>query len=257
MQYVITVHQVSKAKAYDIRMYNWRAVIVLLAIAFSVANTFQLAAQEASVTPPRKKLPGQYPIQIPPVGQRGAANQRHVPAPPIGPHRVRVPDIVGLELRRGLGALTEAGLVGTSAGEERSNRRPDEITHQRPQAGTLVDAGSSVQVWVAKSAPPPPGDDSDKGGRERHIHDLLAVVVTLGALASIPVLAFIAAKLFRWQFPKIKVMPFKDHGEQHIEPPGALVFALELYPVLDLGDQELEKVGPLVSEGGGKWTSNV
>jgi hypothetical protein len=45
-------------------------------------------------------------------------------------------------------------------------------------------------------------------------------------------------------------VPVKDDGEQHVAP-RPLVFTVELCPVIDLGDQELDKVGRLVEQRGG------
>jgi hypothetical protein len=74
-------------------------------------------------------------------------------------------------------------------------------------------------------------------------------VKILGTLAAISFVALIASKLAQHFFPKI--VPFKDNGEQHITSPlDRLVFAFELYAVLDPGNQELDKVDPLVQQGG-------
>jgi hypothetical protein len=78
------------------------------------------------------------------------------------------------------------------------------------------------------------------------------------------VVAFIATILFRRRRrkitdappPKVEVVPVKDYGEQQVAP-SSLVLVVELCPVVDPGDQELDKVGPLVEQRGGQWTSNV
>jgi beta-lactam-binding protein with PASTA domain len=65
-----------------------------------------------------------------------------VPAPPkktvpFSESLVRVPPVVGRELKRGLDAISKAGLVPPrpqSVGKERSNRRSGEITRQDPPA---------------------------------------------------------------------------------------------------------------------------
>jgi hypothetical protein len=58
------------------------------------------------------------------------------------------------------------------------------------------------------------------------------------------------------RLPKVEVATVKDYGEQHVAP-RAPVLAVELYPVLDPGDQALDKVDPLIGQRGGQWTSNL
>jgi hypothetical protein len=72
-----------------------------------------------------------------------------------------------------------------------------------------------------------------------------ALAIILGAVA-VTVVVYLLVR-----GPKIELVPSKDDGEQQIVSPVPLPFALELCPVLDPGDQKLEKVGPLVAAGGG------
>jgi hypothetical protein len=88
------------------------------------------------------------------------------------------------------------------------------------------------------------------------------VAIILGALVAIGVVALIVHWL-KWhgrrRLPKVAVVPVKDkdyYGEQYVAP-SSFVLAVELCPVLDPGDQALDKVGPLVEQLGGQWTSNV
>jgi hypothetical protein len=160
---------------------------------------------------------------------------------PVSESLVRVPPVVGRELKGGLDAISKAGLIPPlpqSVGKERSNRRSGEITRQDPPAKTLVKRGTPVEVWVSVgSTPPPPPPPSPW-------HWVAAII--LGALAATGIMHMIPAPT-----PKVELVSFKDYGEQQIASSGPLAFALELCPVVDLGDQKLEKVGPLVAAGGG------
>ena len=81
---------------------------------------------------------------------------------------------------------------------------------------------------------------------------LRMVDVILGALVAIGVVALIVHWSKRYdgrRLPKVAVVPVKDkdyYGEQYVTP-SPLVLAVELCPVLDPGDQALDKVGPLVT----------
>jgi hypothetical protein len=86
--------------------------------------------------------------------------------------------------------------------------------------------------------------------------------IILGALVAIGVVALIVHLSKRYdgrRLPKIEVVPVKDkdyYGEQYVAP-SPLVLTVKLCPVLDPGDQALDKVGPLVEQLGGQWTSKV
>jgi hypothetical protein len=89
-----------------------------------------------------------------------------------------------------------------------------------------------------------------RGGDDRGLSDADWVKI-LGTLVAFGVVAFIVHSLKRP--PKVEVVSVKDkdyYGEQHVAP-SQLVLAVELCPVLDPGDQELDKVGPLVEQRGG------
>jgi hypothetical protein len=75
--------------------------------------------------------------------------------------------------------------------------------------------------------------------------------IILGALIAIGVVAFVVHWLKRP--PRVEIVPVKDkdyYGEQRVAP-SPLVLTVELCPVLDPGDQELDKAGSLVEQGGG------
>jgi hypothetical protein len=82
------------------------------------------------------------------------------------------------------------------------------------------------------------------------------VDIILGALVALGVVALIVHLLRRyrrWRHPKVEAVPVKDkdyYGEQYVAP-SPFVLAVELCPVLDPGDQALDKVGPLVEQLGG------
>ena len=58
-------------------------------------------------------------------------------------------------------------------------------------------------------------------------------------------------------FPDILPVKDKDYyGEQYVAP-SPFVLSVNLCPVLDPGEQALDKVGPLVEQLGGQWTSNI
>jgi len=75
-----------------------------------------------------------------------------------------------------------------------------------------VKRGTPVEVWVSVGPPP-----------------WLWVAIILGALVATSVVYLLAKKIWDW-----------------LHPP-----KVELCPVLDPGDQKLEKVGSLVAAGGG------
>ncbi len=71
------------------------------------------------------------------------------------------------------------------------------------------------------------------------------IIIILGALG-------VSVIVWVWpRSPKVKLVPFKDYGEQSITSAGPLLLALKLCPVLDPGNQELEKIGALVATRGG------
>jgi hypothetical protein len=88
------------------------------------------------------------------------------------------------------------------------------------------------------------------------------VDIILGSLVAIAVVALIVHLSKRYdgrRLPKVEVVPVKDkdyYGEQYVAP-SPLVLSVNLCPVLDPGEQRLDKVGPLVDQGGGQWTSNI
>jgi hypothetical protein len=88
------------------------------------------------------------------------------------------------------------------------------------------------------------------------------VDIVLGALVAIGVVALIVHWSKRYDGrrpPKVAVVPVKDkdyYGEQYVAP-SPLVLTVNLCPVLDPGEQALDKVGPLIHQGGSQWTSNI
>ena len=114
----------------------------------------------------------------------------------------------------------------------------------------------SPQDYVPPSpGPPGRGDGGQRDGDS---------VIILRLLVAIGVVAFIVywlkreerKKKYRRPPPKVEVVPVKDYGEQHVIPrPPRL--AVELCPVLDAGNQALDKVSPLAEQRGGQWTSNL
>jgi hypothetical protein len=198
-------------------MYNWRAAGVLLTILFSLVSAFPLGGQ-------------------PPGAEFFGAGRR-------------VPSIMGRSANEATAILRQYGLRGRDSGRAPSTEyRPGTVIDQDPRPGSTIPKNRLVAYWLADQEPS--GVVVNAG---QDPSDIVAdVVKVFGALAAILVVAFIATKLARRPPPKIKLVPFKDYGEQHVaSSPGPLVFALELCPVLDLGNQELDKVGPLVAQGEG------
>ncbi len=118
---------------------------------------------------------------------------------------------MGLELKQASAEISNAGLRPRLVGKVRLNLRSGEIARQKPQTGTLVKRGTTVEVWV--SAPP----------------SWVAVVVSAVAAT---VVVYVLAKIVK--IVKELIWPVR----------------VELCPVLDSGDQKLEKMGPLLAAGG-------
>jgi hypothetical protein len=107
---------------------------------------------------------------------------------------------------------------------------------------------------------PPGHDPPDYGdGGQRDADSVISPL-----LVAIGVVAFIVyllkreerKKKYRRPPPKVEVVPVNDYGEQHVIPrPPRL--AVELCPVLDAGNQALDKASPLAEQRGGQWTSNL
>ncbi|PYJ88684.1 MAG: hypothetical protein DME71_12305, partial [Verrucomicrobia bacterium] len=111
----------------------------------------------------------------------------------------------------------------------------------------------------------PPGHDpqvnGDGGQRDPDSVIILRLLVAIGVVAFIVYIVYWLKreerkKKYRRPAPKVEVVPVKDYGEQHVIPrPPRL--AVELCPVLDAGNQALDKVSPLAEQRGGQWTSKL
>ena len=111
----------------------------------------------------------------------------------------------------------------------------------------------------------PPGHDpqvnGDGGQRDPDSVIILRLLVAIGVVAFIVYIVYWLKreerkKKYRRPPPKVEVVPVKDYGEQHVIPrPPRL--AVELCPVLDAGNQALDKVSPLAEQRGGQWTSKL
>lgn len=144
--------------------------------------------------------------------------------------------------------LQEHGLRGTESGSAPStDYRPGTVSDQDPPPNAPIPKNRRVSYWLAEEIPAPvPGPWDWKS----FLQNVRRGMDTIGALIAIVVVALIVHWLRR---PKVDVVPVKDkdyYGEQHVAP-SPLVFAFELCPVLDPGDQELDKVGSLVEQRGG------
>ena len=70
------------------------------------------------------------------------------PGPPPGPDGV-MPDLRGLSARAALRALAKAGMSARVAGR-------GVVTAQDPMAGSALEPGTSVRLWLDRELPPPP-----------------------------------------------------------------------------------------------------
>jgi phage tail-like protein len=65
---------------------------------------------------------------------------------------VRVPDVVGLPLRKALLLVQQAGLRATSVLYKESYEEKDTVLEQRPQRGQMVYASEDVSLWVSRDS---------------------------------------------------------------------------------------------------------
>ena len=149
------------------------------------------------------------------------------------------------------------------------------VTRQDPPANAPIPEDGLVKYWLAPANPaqvspspgstqvsPSPGSTQvspSPGDWESLLQKnvrLRIVDIILGALVAIGVVALIvrwSRRYGRQPPPKVEVVPVKDkdyYGEQYVAP-SPLVLTVKLCPVLDQGDQALDKVGPLVEQRGG------
>ena len=195
-----------------------RVVSILLAIVFSVASAVPLAGQEPPFrTPPVKPAPSRQPTWGQPQPGQPAWDQQ--PGKPA-----------------------------------RGQPTPDkhEWGQPTPDKHGWIKPTPDKHGWI-KPTP-------DKHGWVHPTPPVSPWRIILGALV---VVAFIVWRLRRQKEKKnhlrhptkAEVVPVMDYGAQHVIPRPP-VLAVELCPVLDPGNQTLDKVGPL-EQRGGQWTSNL
>jgi PASTA domain len=168
----------------------------------------------------------------------------------------RVPSILGSSPQDVNTILGQHGLRGIESGREPSTAyQPGTVSRQDPPANALIPRNKRVSYFLAEETQVSPSPWDWK----RFLQNvrLRTVDIILGALVASGVVALIVSKWYDGRrHPKVEVLPVKDYGEQHVAPrPPAL--AVELYPVLDPGDQALDKVDHLIEQRGGQWTSNL
>ena len=114
--------------------------------------------------------------------------------------------------------LRQSGLRGRDSGREQSAKyRPGTVARQDPRPGDPIPQNRVIAYWLA----PVSTGLVDQLKRWLHVVTVADVVKILGALAAIFLVAFILTKLIPHH--KIKVVPLKDYGEQHVtSPPGPL-----------------------------------
>jgi PASTA domain len=160
--------------------------------------------------------------------------------------------------------LPENGLVSYQLAEETQVSPSTGSAQVSPSPGSTQVSPSPGSTQVS----PSPGSTQVSASQwdwesflQKNVR-LRMVDIILGALVAIGVVALIVHWSKRndgWRPPKVAVVPVKDkdyYGEQYVAP-SPLVLTVKLCPVLDPGDQALDKVGPLVEQRGGQWTSNV
>jgi len=144
-------------------------------------------------------------------------------------------------------------------------RSPQDATAILEQHGLRGNESGRGPSWgyrsgtVSRQDPPPNAPIPDNRVVSYSLAQGIPAQVII-ELFAIGVVAFIVDRLRRRRKkndrprpPKVEVVPVKDkdyYGEQHVEP-SPLVLTVELCPVLDPGDQELDKIGSLVEQRGG------
>jgi len=213
---------------------SWRVVYVLLGIVFLVASAVPLVGQEPSAT----QSPGKRrPVDQPPYNQPQPHDNQ--PQPPYNqpqpPHH-------------------------NQPQPPYNQPQPHHNQPQPPYNQPQPPYNQPQPPYDQPSIKPTETEGGDHGGLSARDWG----IIIFGTPVAISVVAFIVRWLKRDKEkendrrppPKIDVAPVKDYGEQHVAPrPPAL--AVELCPVLDPGDQALDKVGPLIEQRGGQWTSNL
>jgi beta-lactam-binding protein with PASTA domain len=169
--------------------------------------------------------------------------------------------------------IPENGLVSYLLAEETQVSPSTGSTQVSPSPGSAQVSPSPGSAQVSPSpgstqVSPKPGSiqvspsPSDWESFLQKTVRLRMVDIVLGALVAIGVVALIVHWSKRYDGrrpPKVAVVPVKDkdyYGEQYVAP-SPLVLTVNLCPVLDPGEQALDKVGPLVHQGGSQWTSNI
>jgi PASTA domain len=76
--------------------------------------------------------------------------------PPTTMQKVRVPDLVGMELASATGALADRGLRGTVKHRSTGRFPAGTVISQSRTSGAGVPPGSRITLVVAKAPPPPP-----------------------------------------------------------------------------------------------------
>ncbi len=138
----------------------------------SVGLRFSLGDERASADVPRNRVLAQSPLP----GTNAPRMATVTLDVSAGPRQLRIPSVAGLTLDAARKALTDSGFVAGRPLDETSNAPRGEVLRTKPDAGSVVGEGASVDIVV--SGGPAELAMPDVLGREPG--DALAVLNQLG-----------------------------------------------------------------------------
>jgi beta-lactam-binding protein with PASTA domain len=108
----------------------------------------------AEPRPSRDRAPGTVADQTPPRGTLVTPGSTVTVGISSGPPRaIPVPSLIGLTADEAARVLQQAGLVadiGIAEPPSGTDSQPGRVWKQSPAAGTVLDEGQAVQIWVRK-----------------------------------------------------------------------------------------------------------
>lgn len=123
---------------------------------------------------------GQVIDQTPSAGSSVAKNTKvtYIISKEAQKDQVRVPDVSGMSLSGALAELSSVGLVYTSEYITSSSVTSGSVVYSDPAAGSIVDAGSSVKLYISK------GDGQSQSDEESEDYQEVTVPSVVGESAS-------------------------------------------------------------------------